>query len=356
MKLSQLYVAATLLSAATLASAHDDAQLPIIEAIAHAPIGVMGDHRHNQGEFMFSYRYMQMNMTELQQGDTSITDDEAVMAGSHMVPQRMTMEMHMLGGMYGLNDCITLMVGLKYLSNSMTMKTFDGMAHSMNSSIMPSDDMHDAMMLPSAIGSNTVNTSGFGDIKLSALVGLSTGASYKFHANVALSLPTGSITESDEVLMPTGMTMQRRLGYMMQLGSGTYDVTGGLTYVYRQQDLSLGAQYLATVRLGRNDEGYSRGDQHQLNSWAAYQFAPWVSSSLRLAYRNVQAIDGRDDLIMADPKNSGGEGVDLGFGVNLAAFGQHRLAFEYVVPVYEQVNGIRLAMDDSFILGYQLSF
>ena len=28
----------------------------------HAPIGVMGDHRHEAGEIMFSYRFMYMNM------------------------------------------------------------------------------------------------------------------------------------------------------------------------------------------------------------------------------------------------------------------------------------------------------
>lgn len=28
----------------------------------HAPIGVMGDHTHKTGEWMFSYRYMQMHM------------------------------------------------------------------------------------------------------------------------------------------------------------------------------------------------------------------------------------------------------------------------------------------------------
>ena len=29
---------------------------------SHAPIGVMGDHTHKQGEFMMSYRYMFMEM------------------------------------------------------------------------------------------------------------------------------------------------------------------------------------------------------------------------------------------------------------------------------------------------------
>lgn len=31
-------------------------------ADGHAPIGVMGDHVHHKGEWMASYRYMNMNM------------------------------------------------------------------------------------------------------------------------------------------------------------------------------------------------------------------------------------------------------------------------------------------------------
>ena len=33
-----------------------------IRVDTHAPIGVMGDHLHKQGEIMVSYRYMQMEM------------------------------------------------------------------------------------------------------------------------------------------------------------------------------------------------------------------------------------------------------------------------------------------------------
>lgn len=33
-----------------------------VRADGHAPIGVMGDHTHAAGEWMFSYRYMRMEM------------------------------------------------------------------------------------------------------------------------------------------------------------------------------------------------------------------------------------------------------------------------------------------------------
>ena len=40
---------------------------------AHAPIGVMGDHTHDKGEWMLSYRYMYMNMTGNRVGTDSVS-------------------------------------------------------------------------------------------------------------------------------------------------------------------------------------------------------------------------------------------------------------------------------------------
>ena len=49
----------------------------IASALDHGPIGVMGDHRHNKGEWMVSYRYMHMDMQGVQIG-TSDADPEGV--------------------------------------------------------------------------------------------------------------------------------------------------------------------------------------------------------------------------------------------------------------------------------------
>ena len=60
----------------------------------HAPISVMADHVHHKGEFMFSYRYMTMDMRQLRQGT-----DDATTANGHanymVAPLDMTMNMHM---------------------------------------------------------------------------------------------------------------------------------------------------------------------------------------------------------------------------------------------------------------------
>ena len=44
----------------------------------HAPISVMGDHIHKQGDFMFSYRYMHMSMKDNRDGTSRMSPEEIV--------------------------------------------------------------------------------------------------------------------------------------------------------------------------------------------------------------------------------------------------------------------------------------
>ena len=88
----------------------------------HAPISVMGDHMHEMGEWMVSYRYMSMEMEGLLSGTSSVTSNSQLgtmmMPGDFdMVPTKMTMDMHMLGTMYAISDKWTLMGMLNYLEN-----------------------------------------------------------------------------------------------------------------------------------------------------------------------------------------------------------------------------------------------
>jgi len=58
-------------------SVQSDAGLSSYRADSHAPIGVMGDHRHKAGEFMLSYRYMNMQMNENFIGTNAVTPQQA---------------------------------------------------------------------------------------------------------------------------------------------------------------------------------------------------------------------------------------------------------------------------------------
>ena len=82
----------------------------------------MGDHRHGAGEWMVSYRYMRMNMSDNLDGTNELTNAD-IYANYMVAPQQMTMSMHMIGVMYAPSDRLTLMAMAHYLTNDMDLRT-----------------------------------------------------------------------------------------------------------------------------------------------------------------------------------------------------------------------------------------
>ena len=354
----------------TITNAADDEHQPVgvdighhglHRADSHAPIGVMGDHMHAKGEWMLSYRFMRMEMKNSRDGSSSISPEEiaTMVANSffgqpmqpptlRVVPTQMTMDMHMFGAMYAPTDWLTLMLMGSYLKKDMDHLTFMGPAGT------------------SIRGSFTTRSSGFGDTKIGGLIRLYEDDTHHFHLNAGLSLPTGSVTETDDVLAPTDATPTLRLPYPMQLGSGTFDLLPGVTYTGQSGNVGWGAQYSAVIRVeDENHEDYSLGDEHRLTAWGSYLWKPWISTSARIAGQTIDKIDGQNPDIVApvqtaDPDNQGGERVDLLLGVNLigqtGALAGHRVAFEFGAPIYQHLNGPQLETDWTFTVGYQKAF
>ena len=326
-----------------------------IRADGHAPIGVMGEHRHKQGEWMVSYRYKYMDMEGNRIGETEVSPDFIVTnvanrfgtpATLRVVPTEMTMEMHMFGAMYAPTDWLTLMVMGMYMDKSMDHITYMGGAGT------------------TVRGTFNTKSSGLGDTKVSGLIRLMEQGIHKVHLNAGISLPTGDTDETDDILTPAGGTPTVTLPYAMQLGSGTYDLLPGITYSATQDQFNWGAQYMGTFRIGDSD-GYSWGDKHEVTSWLSYQWQHWLSTSVRLAYKHEGQIDGIDSRIAlpvqtADPDNYGGDTVILNFGVNVA--GQkgrlrgHRLAFEAGFPIHQDLNGPQMETDLVLTGGWQYAF
>ncbi|HAB54989.1 MAG TPA: hypothetical protein DCE61_01060 [Cellvibrionales bacterium] len=210
----------------------------------------------------------------------------------------------------------------------------------------------------------TTKTSGIGDTKIGALYSLRSGDNTNIHLNLGLSIPTGKIDYTDQILTPMNTTPSPRLPYPMQLGSGTYDIQPGITYAGTRNSWDWGSQVKMIIRLDDNDEGYSLGDQTQVTSWGGYRFTHWLTGSLRLTYTHADEISGKDALInlpvqTSNPDNFGGERIDLGVGITLigseGAQKGHRLALEYETTIDQDVNGIQMEMQDMLTIGYQFS-
>ena len=324
----------------------------------HAPIGVMGDHMHDQGEWMISYRYMLMEMSDMRNGTNDLSPEEIVgnpaafpnpngpPAGFRVIPDEMTMHMHMLGAMYGATDWLTLMGMANYVKKDMNHITFQGMAGT------------------TRLGEFETTSSGWGDTSLGGMIKLYEDDTHHLHANAMLSIPTGSIKEKDQVLTPMNTRPTLRLPYAMQLGSGTYDALPGLTYTGHTGLWNWGAQYAATIRLeDENNQGYSLGDQHKLSLWGGYQLNDWLRGTLRLTGETVGDIDGSDPMIVApvttaDPDNYGGETLSASVGFNFTPdlLRGAQVATEFTAPLYQDLNGPQMKRDYGFTIGLQYSF
>jgi len=335
-------------------SGHHGNQAPSPDS--HAPISIMGDHMHKKGEWMISYRNMQMSMSDNIQGSRDISADDIVTqvpnpnpgpATVRVVPTEMNTDMHMLGLMYAPSDQITLMLMLNYLDKSMDHLSYMG------------------MMGTNTLGRFTTEASGIGDTKVGLLWRLHQSPKHKLHLNLGMSLPTGSIDEEGEVLTPMNMRPTIRLPYPMQLGSGTYDLEPGITYTGSDAKIAWGLQYKATFRTGDNDEGYSLGDKHLLASWASYRAFDAVSFSIGLDYQDEGRIDGQDDAILApvqtaNPDNFGGSLTNMSLGMNFVAqdglLKGHRFALEFHSTIQQKANGTQMKMQDMITFGYQYAF
>lgn len=304
----------------------------------HAPISVMGDHTHGKGEIMFSYRYMYMNMEDLNRGSENTSFADALT--QYMVtPTSMPMQMHMLGAMYAPSDNVTLMVMANYLTSEMDHVTRMG-------------------------GIFTTEASGFGDTKVAAMYKFFNKDKQQLHAQVGVSIPTGSIDEQDAT--PASTPNEVILPYPMQIGSGTFDGEFALTYLKQWSNWSFGTQARTTVRFGKNDNDYRLGNRYNLNNWAAFTATKWLSFSGRIELGAIDRIEGTNSalnpmmVITADTQNSGMTYANAGLGFNLYAFKGSlknlRFGFEAALPIFQNMNGVQLRNKETLTFGLQYAF
>ena len=312
-------------------------------ADGHAPIAVMGDHTHNKGELMFSYRFMLMQMQGMRSGIDPI-DNAAVVnpeGENYMItPDNMGMGMHMLGAMYALSDHITLMGMVNYNALSMDHQTRMG-------------------------GEFTTSSSGLGDIRIGGLFKVLDKNRQRLHFNLSLSVPTGSIDNMD--VTPASAPNKALLPYPMQIGSGTFDLLPGITYLAQGEKTSMGAQVLGTFRLGQNERTYALGNQVNANIWGAYQIIQALSASLRINGTFLSGISGQDPSYMmmvnnrmvptVFTENSGFNRISTALGANFyvpsGPLKNIRLGIEAELPVYQNINGIQLETDLLLTFGLQ---
>lgn len=304
------------------------------------PAGVMISHVHRKNEWMLSYRFMNMGMSELFNGTKAINQTD-VFSNYLMVPTNMQMNMHMLMGMYGITNKLTLMAMLNYNLAEMSMKMYSPTSNytSIVNYITPYSMTH------------TMKTSGIGDVKLYALYGIINTANHHLLASIGASLPTGNINfkGSDHSMMYPN----ERYPYAMQLGSGTFDALPTISYLLQKNKIAFSVQVSSIIRTYNNAIGYKLGNEVTLNTWAAYKLFNFLSCSLRAEGTVAAKISGNDPTLYyynepsANPYNYGGKRINCYGGLTWqntnGCLKNYKLGAEFGVPVYQNLNGIQLS-------------
>lgn len=303
-------------------------------------IDVLGTHTHFAGEWMFAYMYMFMRMDGNRDGTDSLSADE-VLQDFPVTPTDMNMEVHMAAVMYAPSDDLTLMAMLPYIRKSMDHVTRTGVRF-------------------------TTEPEGFGDLVVKALytfyrVGFDR---HRLLVNAGLSFPTGSIDERGVLADPA--QGEQQLSYPMQLGSGTFDLLPGISYLGQTTNWAWAVDALVTIRLGENSRDYTLGNRYRLSGRIDRRWTDWLSSSVRIDGQMWENIDGADpDLDPTrvptnDPDRRAGRRLDLLLGVNLYAprgpLKGLRIAIEGGVPLYQSLDGPQLETDWLLTAGVQYIF
>ena len=298
------------------------------------PINVLGSHTHLKGGFMVGYRYMYMNMGHNQDGTHDVSEQQ-VLARYPVVHTSMDMEMHMAELMYAPADWATVMAMVPYGVNTMHHLTATG-------------------------ETPTAHSSGVGDLSFMGLfnvLGTPGQTGHHLVLNAGFTAPTGAIDAK---------SAGKQLEYNMQLGSGTWDLLPGITYLGDSELFSWGAQALGTVRLGMNDRDYRLGDRYRLSAWTQLKVTDWFGPSVRLDWHAWSKVHGADPAMdpnrnpAFDATKQYGERLDFVMGLNFyvpkGVLKGNRFSLEGGLPVYQNLGGPTIGVDWLITAAWSYSF
>ena len=249
------------------------------------PFGIMTGEA---GKWMVGYKFMHEKMD----GSLVGTDDISVsqiLKQFPNAPTDMTMDMHMWMVMYAPTERLTLSAMIPYVQKEMNMVDVDR-------------------------GHFVMRANGVGDLELrpAYLIFQTADKRHQLLLNGGIGVPTASIDEEMDGF---------RVDYCMQPGSGTVSLLPGLTYLGQTTSWSWGADFKATVRLGRNDHDYRFGNRYESRAWVMRQLTSWLTISTGVNGAVWENIDGADpdlDPMMeqtTDPNLQAGKRLDASFGL-----------------------------------------
>ena len=316
--------------------------------VLRAPVGVTRTQVFEKGSLTLAYRYGYESFEGNRDGEEMVSPAYVAAEGYSVAPLEQQNQEHRIELNWTPIDRLTVVASLPFVDKRMENLVVAG---------------------PDAGRRYSTHTHGPGDLELAALFRfiekpLSHG-NQQLNFNIALSCPTGSVTDTDTVLTENGLE-EDFLPYRMQRGSGTFDFIPEIVYLGDYRSLAWGFKTWAKLRVGENIRDYRLGAVYAVTGWASYDIGRWASGSLRMGWAkwgNVfEAVDqGPPSETLSptrDPKDQGGSRLELGPGLSfrLPLPGVQLLSVEALWTVYEDLDGPQLAKEWGINAGWQWTF
>ena len=336
------------------------------------PAGLFGVYAFpEKGQYVAGVNFQHHEFDGLLNGSTSVSAATAITtAPSQFGPSTLKAIPHSAKANvilpfinYTLNDKIALVAMAPLIEKESNMESFSAGTYT--------DDAPYNYSPNDSVGKFTVKSKGLGDVKFGALYKAYNSEDNKHNIiiDAVLSAPTGSIEEADAQIAPmsagtdfVGRFSNKRLGYGMQLGGGTWDAMVGAAYWGKEDKWGYGAQYLATIPLeDENKNGWRFGDKHELTAWSSYSWEPTLVSSFRLRAEHQDELHGLDPVLAApglgaQPGNYGGKIIEASVGVNYMYAPAKNISIEYVTPISQDRNGYQLNKESAIMISWRNAF
>lgn len=209
-----------------------------------------------------------------------------------------------------------------------------------------------------------ISSDGIGDITVNFTAIIAHWDSQKLSLSVGMSLPVGSIDEKGDTPRASG---DQQLPYTMQLGSGTWDLPIGLSYINDQDSYLWGGNLFAKIRSGKNDRNYRLGNRFAASIWSKWNLNNTFHPVMKVVLQDWGQIIGQDDEIIVPnpqfpypagitkPSNYGGQKVSVVVGADIMIYSQ-AFAVEIAKPIYQNLNGIQTKETLNFSVNWQSDF
>lgn len=285
------------------------------------------------GSWLFGYRYERQDFEGLRDGREDESRSDLVADDYSVFSEEMTWQTHTFQVLYGLDEMCSLYLELPVIEKELEGEVAGG-------------------------GSFDSDSNGLGDLEVGLVRTLREQDGEVLRGNLGVSLPTGSYDEEDDGAV---------LPYAMQLGSGTFDLYPGLTWMNQGEEWTWGLQGQARLRFGKNDDDWAASNSFTFQSWAARPLSRSVVGTLRLQWKAWGDYHGEneelDALKDADPlrdsHRQGGARTDLAAGLQweLGADARrlNRIEAEVAVPVSEWLDGPQMSAELVLTLGWRFS-